>query len=142
MPEKKEIQELFFSGRFFFADQPTRLFDRPATRNKLFPKVALSNLISICVVQYVLVMYILQWQARHNNTTFFMKQIHLQVTGVRDDSTYFGPQVLPRMSLVNTLVCPWSVRWSVSWSVRWSVFKYLRDSSLVFSNFLHEVRAP
>ena len=24
----------------------------------------------------------------------------------------------------------------------WSVFKYLRDRSLVFSNFLHEVRAP
>ena len=134
MPEKKEIQELFFSGRFFFADQPTRLFDRPATRNKLFPKVALSNLISICVVQYVLVLYILKWQTRHNNTTLFMKQINLQVTGVLDDSTYFGPRVLPRMYLVIALVCPWSVRWSV--------FKYLRDRSLVFPNFVHEVRAP
>ena len=31
---------------------------------------------------------------------------------------------------------------SVHPSVRLSVFKYLRDCSLVFSNFLHEVRAP
>ena len=35
--------------------------------------------------------------------------------------------------------CP-SVCWSMVF--RWSVFKYLRDRSLVFSNFLHEVRAP
>ena len=34
-------------------------------------------------------------------------------------------------------VCP-----SVRPSVRVSVFKYLRDRSLVFSSFLHEVRAP
>ena len=30
-----------------------------------------------------------------------------------------------------------------SWFVRpWSVFEYLRDPSLVFSNFLQQVRAP
>ena len=46
----------------------------------------------------------------------------------------FGPQFLPRGSLVIVLVRP-----SVG---LWSVFKYLRDRSLVFSNFLHEVRAP
>ena len=40
MREKKS--KFFFSGRFFFfADRPTRFFGRPATRNKLFPKVAL-----------------------------------------------------------------------------------------------------
>ena len=48
--------------------------------------------------------------------------------------SYFGPQVYPRGSLVITLVC--------GPSVRWSLFKYLRDRSLFFSNFLHEVRAP
>ena len=41
---------------------------------------------------------------------------------------YFGPRVCPRGSLVIAL--------------RWSVFKYLTDRLLVFSNFLHEVRAP
>ena len=41
MPEKK-IPKFFFSRRFFFvADRPTRFLDRPATRNKLFPKDAL-----------------------------------------------------------------------------------------------------
>ena len=39
MPGKK-IQ-IFFSGRFFFADRRTRFFDKPASRNKLFPKIAL-----------------------------------------------------------------------------------------------------
>ena len=73
------------------------------------------------------------------NTTLYtqnfpMKQINLQAPGVLDDSTYFGPRVLPRMYLVIALVCPWSVRWSV--------FKYLRDRSLVFPNFVHEVREP
>ena len=66
-----------------------------------------------------------------------MRQIHLQATGILDDLTHFGPGVLPRGSLVIALVRPWSVHGP--WSVR---FKYLRDRSLVFSNFLHEVRAP
>ena len=43
---------------------------------------------------------------------------------------YFGPRVYRRGSLVIALVRGLSV------------FKYLRDRSLVFSNFLHEVRAP
>ena len=45
----------------------------------------------------------------------------------------FGPRFYPKGSLVIALVrlcvCP-------------SEFKYLRDSSLVFSNSLHEARAP
>ena len=50
----------------------------------------------------------------------------------------FGPRVYPRGSLVIALV-----RWSmVRWSVSWSVFKYLRDRSKDFSNFLREVSAP
>ena len=53
-------------------------------------------------------------------------------------SPHFGPRVYTRGSLVIALV-RWSVR---GLSVCWSVFKYLRDRSLVFSNFLHEVRAP
>ena len=53
--------------------------------------------------------------------------------------SHFGPRVYPRGSLVIALVRP-SVRpWSV---VRPSVFKYLRDCSKDFSNFLHEVSAP
>ena len=40
----QEKDPKFFSGRFFFADRPTRFFDRPATRNKLFPKVALKQM--------------------------------------------------------------------------------------------------
>ena len=50
---------------------------------------------------------------------------------------YFGPRVYPKGSLVITSV----VRLSVRPCVRPSVFKYLRDCSLVFSSFLHEVRA-
>ena len=46
---------------------------------------------------------------------------------------YFGPRVYPKGSLVIALFRP---------CVRVSVFKYLRDCSLVFSSFLHEVRAP
>ena len=41
MPEKKKFKKNFFWKIFFFADRPTRFLDRPATRNKLFPKVAL-----------------------------------------------------------------------------------------------------
>ena len=48
---------------------------------------------------------------------------------------YFGPRVYPKGSLVIALV-------SVCVCVRVSVFEYLRDCSLVFSSFLHEVRAP
>ena len=48
---------------------------------------------------------------------------------------YFGPRVYPKGSLVIALV-------RVSACVCQSVFKYLRDRLLVFSNFLHEVRAP
>ena len=51
----------------------------------------------------------------------------------------FGPRVYPRGSLVIALVRGPSVG---PWSVRWSVRKYLRDRSLIFSNFLHEVRGP
>ena len=51
------------------------------------------------------------------------------------EGNYFGPWVYPRGSLVIALVRGPSVRGP-------SVFKYLRDRSLVFSNFLHEVRAP
>ena len=40
MPEKRN-SIFFFLEYFFFADRPTRFFDGPATRNKLFPKVAL-----------------------------------------------------------------------------------------------------
>ena len=40
MPEKKKFKKKFFLEDFFFADRPTRFFDRPATRNKLIPKVA------------------------------------------------------------------------------------------------------
>ena len=43
---------------------------------------------------------------------------------------YIGPWVLQRGSLVIALV---------RWSVGWSVFKYLRDRSLFFSSFLHEL---
>ena len=43
MPEKRN-SKFFFLEDFFFADQPTRFCDRPATRNKLFPKVALIEL--------------------------------------------------------------------------------------------------
>ena len=50
---------------------------------------------------------------------------------------YFGPRVYPKGSLVIALV-----RVCVCVCVRVSVFKYLRDCSLVFSSFLHEVRAP
>ena len=50
----------------------------------------------------------------------------------------FGPRVYPKGSLVITSV----VRVSVRLCVRPSVFKYLRDRSLVFSSFLHKVRAP
>ena len=47
---------------------------------------------------------------------------------------HFGPRVYPKGSLVITsMVRP---------SVCVFVFKYLRDCSLVFSSFLHEVRAP
>ena len=55
----------------------------------------------------------------------------------------FGHRVYPRESLVIALV-----RWSVGPSVVrpsvvcWSIFNYLRDRSLFFSIFLHEVRAP
>ena len=37
---RKKNQNFFFLKDFSFADRPTRYFDRPATRNKLFPKVA------------------------------------------------------------------------------------------------------
>ena len=57
----------------------------------------------------------------------------IQVHALIYETAYFGPRVLPRGSLVIALVRP---------SVRPSVFKYLRDRLLVFSNFLHEVRAP
>ena len=50
---------------------------------------------------------------------------------------YFGPRVYPKGSLVIALV-----RLCVCVCVRPSVFKNLRDRSLFFSNFLHEVRAP
>ena len=46
MREKKF--KIFFSGRFFFYP-PTRVFDRPATRNKLFPKVALIKEKKMCL---------------------------------------------------------------------------------------------
>ena len=49
-----------------------------------------------------------------------------------EEITYFGPRVLPRGFLVIALIRPWSVCPSV--------FKYLRDRSLAFSNFLYEVR--
>ena len=49
------------------------------------------------------------------------------------DFSNFGPWVYPRGSLVIALVRR---------SVGPSVFKYLRDRSLVSSNFLHEVSAP
>ena len=41
MPENSKKK---FLEDFFFAVRPTRFFDRPATRNKLFPKVALRGL--------------------------------------------------------------------------------------------------
>ena len=47
--------------------------------------------------------------------------------------SYIGPRVYPRGVLCNH-PCPWSVRPFV--------FKYLRDRSKDFSNFLHEVSAP
>ena len=50
---------------------------------------------------------------------------------------HFEPRVYPRESYVITQVRP-----SVGPSVRPSVFKYLRDRSKDFSNFLHEVSAP
>ena len=53
---------------------------------------------------------------------------------------YFGPRVYPRGSYVITHVRGPSVRGPRS--VRPSVFKYLRDHSKDFSNFLHEVSAP
>ena len=46
--------------------------------------------------------------------------------------SYFGPRVYPKGSLVVAL----------SAHVCVSVFEYLRGCSLVFSSFLHEVRAP
>lgn len=43
MPEKK-LSGISFSGTIlFFADLPTRFFDGPATKNKLFPKGALMS---------------------------------------------------------------------------------------------------
>ena len=42
---KKIWEEGRFKEDFIFADQPTRFFDRHATRNKLFPKVALSHIV-------------------------------------------------------------------------------------------------
>ena len=56
-------------------------------------------------------------------------------TAVGIGNINFGPRVYPKGSLVIALVC-------VSVRVCVSVFKYLRDRSLVFSNFLHEVRVP
>ena len=56
---------------------------------------------------------------------------------------HFGPRVYPRGSYVITHVRPWSVvrgPWSMVHGR--SVFKYLRDRSKDFSNFLHEVRVP
>ena len=57
---------------------------------------------------------------------------------------YFGPWVYPRGPSVITLVCQSVVCLSVVHPsvLPRSVFEYLRDHSLVFSNFLHEVRAP
>ena len=49
------------------------------------------------------------------------------------DFSNFGPRVLQSRSLVLALD---------RWSIGWSVFIYLRDCSLVFSNLLHEVKAP
>ena len=56
-----------------------------------------------------------------------------------DYEVYFGPRVLFRGSLVVFLVRPFVRLWSVHGL---SVFKYPRNGSLVFSDFLHEVRAP
>ena len=53
---------------------------------------------------------------------------------------HFGPPVYPRASYVIPHVRPWSVRGPSV--VRPSTFKYLRDRSKDFSNFLHEVSAP
>ena len=58
-----------------------------------------------------------------------------------DTKVDFWTPGLPEGVLSNP-PCP-LVRPSVRWSVRpWSILKYLRDRSLVFSNYLHEVRAP
>ena len=60
----------------------------------------------------------------------------ISIPGMR----HFGHRVYPRGSLVIALVSPWSVVRGPFF--RPSVFKYLRDRAFVFSNFLHEVRAP
>ena len=55
-----------------------------------------------------------------------------ELTSSVENMTYFGTPGLPD-GVHGNRPCP---------SVRPSVFKYLGDSSLFFSNFLHEVRAP
>ena len=56
---------------------------------------------------------------------------------VLEQFIHIGPGVYPKGSLVIALVRP-----SVCPCVGVSIFKYPRDRSLVFSSFLHEVRAP
>ena len=61
--------QIFFFWKIFFADPPTRFFDRPATRNKLFPKAALlyfllhadSKIKIFWFLQYKVVSYICFW---------------------------------------------------------------------------------
>ena len=66
--------------------------------------------------------------------SLFLHRVYQCMIGrsVRNFS-YFGPRVYPKGSLVIALVRVF---------VCVSVFKYLRDCSLFFSSFLHEVRAP
>ena len=68
MPEKK----LFI----FSTDRPTRFFDRPATRNKLFPKVAPINNSLLLRYHYLITLFDLYVMVQNMRKVIIISEIY------------------------------------------------------------------